>query len=123
MSHLFHWCDVCQHPVWAAEASLCPQCQSSLHYLTTDARPVFAHERRILQFYGHGPLTTESVWRSSKNRIYYVNGKAIALPNTTRLKDDLTAIAEYIRDSNHHDSLDQQLILDYHWQLDVNFLN
>ena len=33
---------------------------------------------------------------------------------------DLPAIADYIRDSDHYDALDQQLILDYQRQLEVN---
>lgn len=117
---MLYWCDACRLPVVALQPGSCPQCQSALRYLTTDARPVFARERRILQFYGHGPLTTESVWRSSKNRFYYVDGKSIALPNAAQLKDDLPAIAEYIRDSNHYDTLDQHLIQDYRRQLEAN---
>jgi phosphoadenosine phosphosulfate reductase len=120
LSHLVYWCDACQHPVWSSEVGRCPQCEAPLRYLTTDARPVFARERRILQFYGHGPLTTEAVWRSSKNRFYYVNGKPVALPNAATLKEDLPAIADYIRDSNHYDTLDRQLIEAYRRQLEVN---
>lgn len=117
---LFHWCDACRHPVYAARNTKCPICGSNLRYLTTNARPVFARERRILQFYGFGPLTTEPVWRASKSRYYYIDGKQATLPDTETLKKDLFAIAEYIRDSDHYDALDQQLIYDYKVQLEVN---
>lgn len=111
MTPVFNWCRVCNHAVYAIKGSSCPSCKSELKYLTTDARPVFARERRILQFYGHGPLTTDAVWRSSKSHSYYVNGESISLPNSSQLKDDLPAIAEYISDSDHYDALDKQLRL------------
>ena len=98
----------------------CPVCKTRLRYLTTDIRPVFARERRILQFYGYGPLTTDAVWRSSKGRSYYINGQAVALPKAERLKHDLPAIANYINDSDHYDALDEQLIADYRHQLTLN---
>ncbi|NJN98338.1 MAG: phosphoadenosine phosphosulfate reductase family protein [Anaerolineales bacterium] len=94
-----------------------------MRYLTTDLRPVFARERRILQFYGHGPLTTDAVWRSSKSRYYYINGQTISLPLAEQVKEDLPAIAEYIRSSHHYDTLDQQLIQDYQRQLQPNLVH
>lgn len=114
------WCDSCNHPIKTTKVISCPICSAKLRYLTTDIRPVFARERRILQFYGYGPLTTESVWRSSKSRYYYINGKSVTLPEMAQLKEDLPTIAEYIRSSNHYDTLDKQLIQDYQRQLEVN---
>ncbi len=115
-----YWCDQCNHPVKTTKAAPCPVCGATLRYLTTDIRPVFARERRILQFYGHGPLTTDNVWRSSKSRYYYINEQSVSLPGVAQLRNDLSAIAEYIRDSHHYDSLDKQLIRDYRQQLEVN---
>ena len=117
---LFHWCASCQHPVYTFQGNSCPTCGGALKYLTTDARPVFARERRILQFYGHGPLTTDAVWRASKSRYYYINGNQVSLPGSEELKKDLSAIADYISDSDHYDALDQQLIRNYQSQLEVN---
>src|SRR5579875_3842433 len=117
---VFHWCGVCRHPVYLPHGNKCPTCGEKLVYLTTDARPVFARERRVLQFYGHGPLTTDAVWRASKSRYYYINGKQVSLPESETLKKDLPMIADYIRDSNHYDALDEQLIQDYQRQLQVN---
>lgn len=115
-----YWCDSCNHSIKTTKFTPCPTCGEKLRYLTTDVRPVFARERRILQFYGHGPLTTDRVWRSSKSRFYYINGQSVSLPSSAQLKDDLHAIAEYIRDSHHYDSLDEQLISDYCQQLEIN---
>lgn len=67
-----YWCDACNHPIKTTKQSICPTCGIKIRYLTTDVRPVFARERRILQFYNHGPLTTDRVWRSSKSRYYYI---------------------------------------------------
>lgn len=120
MEPAFYWCATCQHPSYTIKGNTCPTCRGHLTYLTTDARPVFARERRILQFYDHGPLLTESVWRASKSRYYYINGQQVTLPDASQLKQDLPAIADYIRDSNHYDAVDQQLMQDYRRQLAVN---
>jgi phosphoadenosine phosphosulfate reductase len=116
----FHWCTQCQLPIYVPQPGICPTCKQLLKPLTTDARPVFARERRILQFYGHGPLIRDAIWRASKSRYYYINGKQVTLPESEQIKKDLTVIAEYIRDSDHYDALDQQLILDYQHQLEAN---
>ena len=84
---LFHWCATCQHPVYTSQGNNCPICGEKLKYLATDARPVFARERRILQFYGHGPLTTDAVWRGSRSRYYYINGEQITLPGSAEIKE------------------------------------
>lgn len=120
MTSGIYWCDQCHHPVKTTGVISCPTCRTKLRYLTTDLRPVFARERRILQFYGHGPLTTEGVWRSSKSRYYYLNGRTVTLPMAEQLKDDLPAIAEYLRTSHHYDTLDQQLVQAYRRQLQPN---
>ncbi len=112
------WCDDCQ-TVFKAEAlgdrksQPCFHCGNAARYLTTDVRPVFARERRILQFYGHGPLLTEQVWRSSKSPNYYINGRSVALPHFDQLKTDLPSIGDFIADSDHYDAVDVQLISDY----------
>lgn len=108
-----YWCEQCNHPIKTNELKNCPCCGNRLRYLTTDVRPVFARERRILQFYGYGHLTDEVVWKSSKSKFYFINGKSISLPNAEQIKADLSAIADYISDSNHYDALDNQLIEDY----------
>ena len=94
-----YWCDACKTTLRLENSAVCSECKQPMHYLTTDARPVFSRERRILQFYGYGPLTTDVVWKSSKSRFYYINGQSVALPFSKQLKNDLPAIAAYIRDS------------------------
>jgi len=117
MKSKIYWCDQCNHPIETNELKNCPRCGSKLHYLTTDIRPVFARERRILQFYGYGHLADAAVWKSSKSKFYFVNGKSISLPNTEQIKADLSAIADYINDSDHYDALDKQLVENYRGSL------
>jgi len=120
-----YWCDNCRAVFKAStqkekKSLSCIHCSTEAKYLTTDVRPVFARERRILQFYGHGALLTEQVWRSSKSTNYYVDGKPMALPSSEQLKDDLSAIADYIADSDHYDAVDVQLLKDYRQSLEIN---
>lgn len=115
-----YWCDRCRVIIKSAHALSCPQCRQPTQYLTTDVRPVFARERRILQYYGYGPLTSEAVWRSSKSRYYFIEGQSVALPTADQLKQDIPSLAAYINDSDHYDALDKQLIADYRRQLAVN---
>ncbi len=113
-----HWCDKCG-VVFAGEkrSSLrCPRCRSDVRYLTTDVRPVFARERRILQFYGYNQLDDATLWKSSKSQYYYIDGQSISLPKAEHVREDLQAIAAFINESNHYDALDQQLIQDYQQQ-------
>jgi phosphoadenosine phosphosulfate reductase len=119
------WCDNC-HGVFKTKtdrqlkAIPCVHCGHDAKYLTTDVRPVFSRERRILQFYGHGPLLTEQVWRASKSTAYYVNGETIRLPKADQVKEDLPAIGDFIADSQHYDAVDYQLLIDYKKSLEIN---
>lgn len=119
MDYTFNWCNKCNIPAYTRHRE-CLICGGTLKHLATDARPVFGRERRILQYFGHGTLVTESVWRSSKSRNYFINGKRVQLPTMATLKDHLPAIAEFIRDSNHYDALDSQLLSQYRQELEVN---
>lgn len=122
MEPVLNWCPTCKHPIFAPKGATCPTCEADTTYLSTDVRPVFARERRILQYFDEAnrPFTTESIWRSSKSRYYYIDGEPHTLPKSDIIKDHLPAVAEFIRDSNHYDSLDEQLIADYRRQLKVN---
>ncbi len=120
-----YWCDTCQcvfksEVVHGRKTSPCVYCGTPARYLTSDVRPVFARERRILQFYGHGALLTEQVWRSSKSPNYYVNGRTVTLPQFDALKSDLAAIGDFIADSDHYDSVDARLIQEYQRVLQIN---
>jgi phosphoadenosine phosphosulfate reductase len=120
-----YWCDNC-HAVFKASSQTekksfpCVHCGTASKYLSTDVRPVFARERRILQFYGHGPLLTEQVWRSSKSTNYFIDGNSVSLPPSDKLKDDLPTIADYIADSDHYDAVDIRLIAEYKQALEIN---
>ncbi|MCS6836601.1 MAG: phosphoadenosine phosphosulfate reductase family protein [Anaerolineae bacterium] len=125
MIDAIYWCDYC-HTVFKAstpserKSHPCIHCGTESYYLSTDVRPVFARERRILQFYGHGPLLTEQVWRSSKSPNYFIDGRSVHLPSSAQLKDDLAAIGDYIADSDHYDAVDQRLLEDYRQALEIN---
>ena len=109
-----YWCTQCKSPVWASDRPACFGCGSSeLTYLATDVRPVFARERRILEFYGHGPLDEAAVWRASKSAYYHINGQTVAAPSSEQLRHDLPAITEYLLAADGYDALDEQLIEGY----------
>jgi phosphoadenosine phosphosulfate reductase len=115
-----YWCHGCRHPLYLPAAGNCPVCGTKLTNLTTDVRPVFARERRILEFYGHARLEGATVWRGSKNRYYYIDGFAVSLPGNSQFQKDLPAIAEFIAVGNHYDAIDEQLITAYRKQLAAN---
>jgi len=125
-----YWCDHCR-AIFKAEtltqtkSASCVRCGRDSAYMTTDVRPVFSRERRILQYYGHGPLLTEQVWRSSKSVYYYVDGSPVQLPSAEELKKDLPEIGDFIADSDHYDAVDEQLLTQYRESLEINrpFLN
>lgn len=120
-----YWCDNCQsvfrvETTRQVKSASCTHCGNESGYLTTDVRPVFSRERRILQFYGHGPLLTEQVWRSSKAVNYYINGEVVRLPQSEELKSDLADIGDFIAGSDHYDAVDEKLLADYRQQLENN---
>jgi len=119
------WCENC-HVIFRIEVvgetktTTCIHCGDLALYLTTDVRPVFSRERRVLQFYGHGPLLSEQIWRSSKSPNYYIDGKTVTLPPSEQLHNDLPAIGNFIADSDHYDNVDEQLIENYRQILERN---
>jgi phosphoadenosine phosphosulfate reductase len=125
MAQGIYWCNECTTVVRVEtdnrpQNTPCPNCGASANYMTTDVRPVFARERRILQFYGQGPLLTEQVWRSSKSPYYYIDGHSFSLPISEEVKRDLPAIGDFIADSDHYDAVDEKLLQDYGRILEVN---
>ncbi|MCY3866044.1 MAG: phosphoadenosine phosphosulfate reductase family protein [Chloroflexi bacterium] len=125
MYEAVYWCDACQAVFKATtdrqvKSSSCRNCGCVAKYLSTDVRPVFARERRILQFYGYGPLLTERVWRSSRATSYFIDGELVRLPSSVQLKSDLSGIGDYIADSDHYDAVDVGLLKDYKASLAIN---
>jgi len=118
------WCFSCNCPIAALEAPTCNICGSKTKYLTTDIRPVFARERRILQYYYPDfNAFTDSVWKSSKAKSYFVNGNTKALPAAETLKEDLPAIADFIKvyEPEFYDQADELTIIpSYIWALEAN---
>lgn len=119
MSQSIHWCDRCLVPITHASQN-CPRCEEQLRPLASDLRPVFARERRILQFYGHGDLSEAAVWRGSHNQYYYVDGRPIEAPKIGQLKDDLPVLRAYLNETDYYDALDEHLIASYRQRLEIN---
>lgn len=121
------WCNNCNCPIAAVEAPVCQKCGVRARYLTTDIRPVFARERRILQYY-HPQINlfTDAIWKSGKAKSYYVNGNSFSLPSAEIIKSDLDAIASHLsllesNDPNYYDQIDQLAILpNYYSNLESN---
>jgi len=78
-------------------------------------RPVFARERRILEFYGHTGLNNSVVWRGGRNQYYYIDGKRVQSPSIAMLKRDLPALRSYLAQFDDHDTLDVRLLTLY-WE-------
>jgi len=76
-------------------------------------RPVFARERRILEFYGHTGLAQAVVWRGVRNQYYYVDGAKIPAPAIADLDRDLPALRSYLSQVDHYDIQDNLLLSHY----------
>ncbi len=108
-------CHSCQT---LAPGQWCPHCQQASRALTTDARPVFARERRILEFYGHVGLQGASVWRGSHTPYYYLNGEPVRSPAISDLRRDLPDLRAYLTQKDEYDTLDRYLLERYRETLD-----
>ena len=96
------WCDSCSTPVLQevtqADKGICPLCGNKMRYISTDLRPVFPEERLLLEIMlGKRPneYISEPVW--AINNRYYVNGKAIILPNSFFENADAQTISNELK--------------------------
>ena len=96
------WCDSCSTPVLQevtqAVKGICPLCGNKMRYISTDLRPVFPEERLLLEIMlGKRPneYISEPVW--AINNRYYVNGKAIILPNSFFENADAQTISNELK--------------------------
>lgn len=126
-SRSIYWCKTCQSPVVITDeqSPACPKCGNEVTYMATDLRPVFSRERRILQYYHGMHFSDVPVWRSSKSRLYFVDGRKLTLPGHETLSSDLDALVRYISASNHYDALDKVIIEQYRtaWEVNELYLN
>lgn len=107
---LIRWCNTCGKVV-LTEA--CPHCNRTAIPLTADIRPVFARERRILEFYGYTLPPKAVIWRRTHAPFYYVEGIPIKAPPLDELRRDLSALRLYLEQVDQYDVLDQELLTRY----------
>jgi len=116
-----YWCNVCKIAfVPDGRSEKCPYCHHISRALTTDIRPVFARERRILEFYGHTGLTGATVWRGIRNQYYYVNGAPVRAPSMTELRRDGPQLHSYLAQIDNYDALDKELLTQYREAIEPN---
>ena len=92
------WCSDCKIPIICTakqpDKGYCPICGKRTRYLSADIRPVFPEERLLLELLLHKEpysYIEKTVWAS--NNRYYVDGKSIAIPNSTYLEADVDQLA------------------------------
>lgn len=92
------WCSSCKVPVIQevskSDKGICPCCGNSMKYIAADVRPVFPQERLLLEVLLRktpNVWVDKSVWAS--NNHYFVDGKAVSLPNKLLVETDV----EYYR--------------------------
>ena len=113
-----YWCDNCRVPVTQertqADKGFCPRCGKAMKYLAADVRPVFPEERLLIEILlKKRPYqwAKSSVWAS--NNRYYVDGKAIALPNklfkTADADEYIQLLCKY-KKANPHEYFDSNII-------------
>lgn len=80
-----------------------------------DVRPVFARERRLLEYYGYTGLLEAVVWRGSRNQYYYAHDRQIKAPSITQLKHDLPALQKHLKqfDDYAYDAFDASILAQY----------
>ena len=94
-----YWCKTCKIPIIQtinqADKGICPICGGTTKYLSTDLRPVFPEERLLLEILldkHPQELSKSSIWAA--NNRYYIDGKAISIPNSVFQHADTDAISE-----------------------------
>ena len=118
---VLHWCDGCNSIIQGhSQLERCPRCRGVLRPLTADLRPVFARERRILEFYVHSDLSNAIVWRGSRSAYYYVNGRPVKAPSLTHLEKDLATLREHLLSIDYYEQLDRQITAQYRRALEIN---
>ena len=99
-----YYCTHCHTPIIKhindAQKDICPLCQEKMKYLTTDLRPVFPEERRLLELLLNKEpysLRKASVW-ANKNR-YYIDGKGKPVTNSIYTAADVEKLRQALAES------------------------
>jgi phosphoadenosine phosphosulfate reductase len=106
------WCKECRVPVIQelsqADRGICPLCNTKMKHLASDLRPVFPEERLLLEILLNkrpNEYANSSVW--AFNNRYYIDGKAIVLPNKlfqTADADQISAMLNELSNQNSYSS-------------------
>lgn len=105
-----YWCKECRIPVMQEVSQpgkgRCSRCGKPMKYLSRDIRPVFPEERLLLELLlDKEPYkwAENSVW--AENNRYYIEGKAISLPNKlfkeTNTDGYIEQLQQYEKDNPH----------------------
>lgn len=113
------WCSHCQIPIIRTTndigKTICPICNSKVHYLSTDLRPVFPEERLLLEIMLNkqpNEYIDMSVWAA--NNRYYINGKSIPISSKFFQETNTDMIVEQIKcfaSQNSYDRFNERIEL------------
>lgn len=80
-----YWCNDCNIPILInkEQKMCCPLCGGKLRLLTTDVRPVFPQEIKLMELLtgNEGKFMNKSVWKGRTT--YYIDGKPFKISNET----------------------------------------
>lgn len=106
-----YWCERCHTPIIntavQADKGSCPVCGGKTKYLAADLRPVFPEERLLVELLLNkepNSLREESVW--ANNNRYYINGKAISMPNSIYETADVDSIIKKLNECSSNNGYD-----------------
>lgn len=112
-----YWCERCHTPIIntavQADKGSCPVCGGKTKYLAADLRPVFPEERLLVELLLNkepNSLWEESVW--ANNNRYYINGKAISMPNSIYETANVDSIIKKLNEcssKNGYDAFDRHI--------------
>lgn len=109
-----YWCQSCNIPVLKKMNDLdlidCPLCQTQIHYLSKDIRPVFPEERLLLEVLLEKPLAflNDSVW--SEDNKYFVNGNQLTISNAIyqeKSANQIRVMLDQFQDTNNYIAFDK----------------
>ncbi|UMZ74366.1 phosphoadenosine phosphosulfate reductase family protein [Natranaerofaba carboxydovora] len=110
------WCFNCNLTVVTIKDRIetCTNCNTVVKKLTSDLRPVFARERKLMEFFGIDCID-KTVWKSIKAKQYFVDGNSLEIPNMSVIREKIDDIRNYITKYSEEDfeNMDSKIMSDY----------